>query len=306
MDELIVSKRPEGLEAVYREQTRVSYFHLFPGILLGCNRIKTGDLPLEPFLPLFRGEIVLRINFSLDGICEVRTVGGEFIYVKGGYLSISRDRSAKAFRYPTASYTGIEIYIQSDAMEEPPDNLALFGIDLGGLREHYLADRRTLLTNRWEALAPAVRAMQALMESGSPDVEQLRLYCLLVLRILSSGSLDISPIPVTALTMRQVECAKSAERLMTRDLSKRITVREAARQLNVGESSLKNWFRDVFGKSVSEYMRDLRIREAKRLLADSDCSIAHIANLVGYENQSKFTAMFQKYCGCTPSVFRKQ
>ena len=144
------------------------------------------------------------------------------------------------------------------------------------------------------------------MESGSPDVEQLRLYCLLVLRILSSGSLDLSPIPVTALTMRQVEFAKSAERLMTRDLSKRITVREAARQLNVGESSLKNWFRDVFGKSISEYMRDLRIREAKRLLADSDCSIAHIANLVGYENQSKFTAMFQKYCGCTPSVFRKQ
>ena len=53
-------------------------------------------------------------------------------------------------------------------------------------------------------------------------------------------------------------------------------------------------------------MRDLRIQEAKRLLSDSTLSIADISARVGYENQAKFTAMFHKYCGYTPTTYRKQ
>ncbi|MBQ8306306.1 MAG: AraC family transcriptional regulator [Blautia sp.] len=41
------------------------------------------------------------------------------------------------------------------------------------------------------------------------------------------------------------------------------------------------------------------------LLVNSDLSIFEIAGMVGYENQAKFTAMFHKYCGCTPSAFRR-
>ena len=79
----------------------------------------------------------------------------------------------------------------------------------------------------------------------------------------------LDPVSISALTIRQVNFAKEAEKLLTENLARRESITGIANQLGVGASSLKNWFRSVFGKSISEYMRDLRIQEAKRLLSDS-------------------------------------
>ena len=111
---------------------------------------------------------------------------------------------------------------------------------------------------------------------------------------------------LSALTAQQVNAAKSAEKALTQDLSKRLSIAEVAREIGVGETSLKNWFRAVFGKNISVYLRDHRITESKRLLDDTAMPISAIGNTVGFENQSKFTQMFKKHCGLTPSDYRKR
>lgn len=40
------------------------------------------------------------------------------------------------------------------------------------------------------------------------------------------------------------------------------------------------------------------------MLLRTECSIAEIANAVGYENPAKFSSAFQKECGMSPSAFR--
>lgn len=59
------------------------------------------------------------------------------------------------------------------------------------------------------------------------------------------------------------------------------------------------------GMTYSEYVQQIRLTEAERLLKTSTYSIEQIAELVGYQNKGYFYKIFEKKFGLTPSRFRK-
>ena len=66
------------------------------------------------------------------------------------------------------------------------------------------------------------------------------------------------------------------------------------------------WFKRNMGITVSEYIKNLRIDKAKKLLADTDLSVFEIAQSVGYEHNSSFTRAFKEYENISPAQFRKR
>lgn len=148
--------------------------------------------------------------------------------------------------------------------------------------------------------------LNKLYESGTPDISLLKLNTLLILRMLTAGLPMLYSKSVNALSPSQMQLAMETEQILTRNLSARISIRTLSDAAGISETSLKNHFRAVFGQNVSSYMREARMAKAKELLTSSKkLSILEIANMVGYENQSKFTEAFQKYTGSTPSAYRK-
>ena len=65
-------------------------------------------------------------------------------------------------------------------------------------------------------------------------------------------------------------------------------------------------FREVTGKSLTEFMVSIRIERAKSLLAETDMSVREIAEAVGYEDQNYFSRSFRKVVGCSPREFRRE
>ena len=68
---------------------------------------------------------------------------------------------------------------------------------------------------------------------------------------------------------------------------------------------MKKCFKGVYGQSIYAYIREYRMRVAAQKLIFSDDSILEIANSVGYENGSKFSAAFRSIVGLTPKEFRE-
>lgn len=54
------------------------------------------------------------------------------------------------------------------------------------------------------------------------------------------------------------------------------------------------------GMTLREYINQLRIEEAKRLLLSTDANISEVASMVGYDNISYFSTVFRKLCGMSP------
>ena len=65
-------------------------------------------------------------------------------------------------------------------------------------------------------------------------------------------------------------------------------------------------FKQKFGMTPIEYKNSLRIKKAKKLLRDPDCSVGEIAELLGYEGACYFSRAFKRETGLSPLAYRKE
>ncbi|AZO95977.1 AraC family transcriptional regulator [Halocella sp. SP3-1] len=64
-------------------------------------------------------------------------------------------------------------------------------------------------------------------------------------------------------------------------------------------------FRQYFGTTPYQYLKDLRMNAALTLLLDTDDSITSIAEVLGYKNSGHFSGIFKNYYGMTPGEYRR-
>jgi AraC family transcriptional regulator len=79
---------------------------------------------------------------------------------------------------------------------------------------------------------------------------------------------------------------------------------EIAAAAYLSEFHFARLFKKITGTTPHAYLASLRIERARRLLAETDLSIAEIGARVGYNSQSHFTRIFRATTGLTPQVFR--
>ena len=163
----------------------------------------------------------------------------------------------------------------------------------------------TVIVENVNLFRNTINDIMTLYENKILDLSLLRLHTLYILRMLTAGVVEFHSGYEGALSKSQVNMAKQAERLLTSDLMNRETIANIARDMGISATSLKNYFRAVYGQNISEYLREKRINESKKLLAETNLSILEISNRVGFESQSKFTAMFHAALGLTSTEFRR-
>jgi len=104
---------------------------------------------------------------------------------------------------------------------------------------------------------------------------------------------------------QQVEIVKQIQKHITEQLDQRFTIEELAREYCISTTSLKKYFKDIYGQPLATFMREYRIRKAAVLLCETEQSIADISVSVGYEKQGKFTVVFKDLMKVTPLEYRK-
>jgi transcriptional regulator GlxA family with amidase domain len=74
---------------------------------------------------------------------------------------------------------------------------------------------------------------------------------------------------------------------------------------NIPERTLKRRFKIATGSTLIEYVQNLRVEEAKRLLEGGDMPVDEISFEAGYEDPSFFRRLFKRRTGLTPSQYRR-
>ncbi|HMC00911.1 MAG TPA: helix-turn-helix domain-containing protein, partial [Flavobacteriaceae bacterium] len=83
-------------------------------------------------------------------------------------------------------------------------------------------------------------------------------------------------------------------------------VRELAASLNLSTSQTLRKVKTVTGKSVNQYIRELRLEKAAKLLKETDFTASEIAFQVGFNSASYFNKTFSKYFGISPGEYKTQ
>ncbi len=90
------------------------------------------------------------------------------------------------------------------------------------------------------------------------------------------------------------------------DTNLTLSLKEISESLKVHPSYLSREFSKYFDDlSFGDYIRKLRIEKSIELMKDSKYSLAEIAYLTGFSDQSHFNRIFKNHTGKNPSVYRK-
>jgi len=84
-----------------------------------------------------------------------------------------------------------------------------------------------------------------------------------------------------------------------------VTLADVAEVIHVSPSRMRHLFKDVTGVGFKEYVTQVRMAEAKRLLLSTDLSVAETARAVSYTNLHQFYKVFYRSCAMSPGEYRR-
>lgn len=84
-----------------------------------------------------------------------------------------------------------------------------------------------------------------------------------------------------------------------------IKISKLAENEQMSEVNFRRIFKEVTGKSPSEYIQSVRINAAASLLESTDGLLSEISAMCGFYDEYYFGKVFKKYAGVSPGVFRR-
>jgi AraC-like DNA-binding protein len=87
-------------------------------------------------------------------------------------------------------------------------------------------------------------------------------------------------------------------------LSKPLRRGQLASLAGISERTFSRYFRQKMGKTLPQFVNELRVGRARRLLVESDLAVTQIAAECGFRNLSNFNSQFREIAGVTPMQYR--
>lgn len=158
-----------------------------------------------------------------------------------------------------------------------------------GVREELLLKKLDMAMEVPENRLNRLLLESQILELLSVNIERL---------ICPEGEQDI-PIPLTA---ADAESLRTAREILLRRLDCPPSLHELSRLIQMNDFKMKRLFKQYYGKTIYQYIREERMEKACMLLQKGDCNVSQTAWAVGYTNISHFSEAFKKYHGISPHI----
>jgi AraC family transcriptional regulator, melibiose operon regulatory protein len=93
-------------------------------------------------------------------------------------------------------------------------------------------------------------------------------------------------------------------RFMTERSHESLTVPQIAKAAGLTPEYAMRIFRDAWGVTIWNFLLQLRVSHAQRLLLSADLRVLDIAHACGFDSLSRFYVAFQRQCKCPPLAYR--
>lgn len=103
-----------------------------------------------------------------------------------------------------------------------------------------------------------------------------------------------------------VTIIEKAKTYINENFKKDISLDLVSREVDISPYYFSKLFKQETGNNFIEYLTDVRLRNARELLKNSQYSIKEICSESGYSDPNYFSRIFKKYEGVTPSEFRER
>ncbi|MBO9608483.1 MAG: AraC family transcriptional regulator [Paenibacillaceae bacterium] len=140
---------------------------------------------------------------------------------------------------------------------------------------------------------------EAMRERWLQRTASARLRC-------EAGLLELLGMALDNPEHRTEQAIDEVKAMLDRQYRDEMTVEQLAETAGLSRFHFMRLFKLKFGKGVTEYITELRLADAKRLMTEqANLSLRDIAFQVGYKNETYFSRLFKKQTGMAPAIYVK-
>jgi AraC family transcriptional regulator len=134
-----------------------------------------------------------------------------------------------------------------------------------------------------------------------------RMYVESAAIVLAQRLVSLKGRPVASAPRRGLPAAvlRRAKEFLQAEMNRNPGVTELSAAVGMNVHHFARMFKRSTGVAPHQYLGNIRLERAKRLLADGRVAIIDIAYEIGYANPSQFSAFFRKRTGLSPTEFRR-
>lgn len=275
--------------------------NLYPGITLGYVEYSNTHSHKHN-----SGENLLEINYCNKGQIGWELENGNKVFLGEGDFSIHTTKTCAHSHIviPSGNFQGIQFLMDMDAIRQtPPDPLQNTDIQIDALYEKFCQHETISFFAGNEQTNTIFRYFFHQPEELQLAYQRIK-FMELILYLLRTDSSALERL--TPYRSEQLCTIRRIHDDMLKHLDERITIESLSQKYLMNSTTLKAMFKSVYGDSLATHMKVHRMQHAAHLLTDTDMTLSEIAQAVGYESQSKFTAAFKNYYDILPREYRKK
>lgn len=281
----------------------MTMYRVFGGVYLMYN-----DFHLKKCISQYQNaDTVLCIDHCREGRIEHENSLGSRYYMEMGDLRIDRRVQHEGrVELPLEHYHGITVgFLRGEAEDSLKKELPSVQLELDALSEKFCPDGKECLIRANEPL----NTLFSQLYHVPPGIRMsyFRVKTAELLLLLST----IDPAEISGqrqyFPASQTDKVKEIHALITRELDRVYTVGELSEISGMPPATLRKVFRAVYGVPVYQYIKGYKMKAAAAMLiSDREESISGIAQRLGYDNASKFSAAFRDVMGVSPLEHRRR
>lgn len=295
----------DGLSSVYHLNLSsgsgcMTIYTVFPGVELAFTDLKTSDVLVDEH----PRQDIIEFNFCLDGRLEYEMPAGGYCYLGAGDCSIlTLDNHYRNATCPLGHFRTITVYLYLTMLASNP--LPLLGDEGVSFMEW-----KQRLSRENQMIYADKKILQLCMDIfRAPNTNRMLHYQLKLLELL----LYLQELPeqdrgrkTSLYAPLQVQMIKQVKEYIDDTPGAKHSIEELTKQFGTNRTALQRLFKGIYGIPIAAYMNNSRMNYAAGLLRSNAGSVAEIAALAGYENQSKFASAFRKVYEMSPTEYRRE
>lgn len=248
----------------------------------------------------------MELHYCMEGGFEFELRNGQVSFLGEGDICVSNPWNGEfaASRLPQEYYRGVTIHLLiSEAQRSLDKFFPSSGIDISQMEQHLLTHRLAFILHSRPEIG------RVFTDLYTVDERIMQPYCatkIIELLLLLQLSQQCGEYQTQHFSQSVVERTKNVYRHLMTHQGGRICVHRLADQFCVAESTLQQCFKCIYGKPIATFFRQQQMhRSALLLQRQPTLSIGEVAQMAGYDNQSKFSAAFKAVIGQTPLAYRR-
>ncbi|RRQ50639.1 AraC family transcriptional regulator [Maribacter algicola] len=129
-------------------------------------------------------------------------------------------------------------------------------------------------------------------------------YEILAMHIAQHERENKNSLPATSLLRRELKIIRDLANKIAKNVAKDYTLEQLSRESGLSQAKLQEGFKLLYTRTVTEYIRHVRLEAARDYLSNSDMNISQVVYSIGFSSRSYFSKIFKNKFGISPSEFQ--